>query len=350
MNEYLNVLDFGAKGDGAADDTIAIQKAIDRAAENKNTVYFPAGTYMCSGLILHAFVGLQGVCNWGYSDIGGSELKLNSDKASYLLNITNARCCTINGLCIDGNDFIGENIHGIYKDGANDAKKEDSFKIERCKISHFSGNGIHLKGAWCYSVRHSMSCDNNGHGILSESCDGFLIDNWFSGNEGAGFYSDNWTYSTTFTGNRFEWNKKAGAFIKTGDNLIFNGNYFDRSGGPGLSINTGDSFDTQCITISTNLFYRNGSNEEIADSNEDSHIMLNNIRGLTCVGNTFSAFCDDGGKSGRMSPNFGVVYARMENTVIKDNVWHRGVMNEFLVDLGGNADTLIIKDNVGRIK
>jgi len=41
----VNVLDFGATGDGSTDDTLAIQSAIDLASATGKTVYFPAGTY-----------------------------------------------------------------------------------------------------------------------------------------------------------------------------------------------------------------------------------------------------------------------------------------------------------------
>jgi nitrous oxidase accessory protein NosD len=47
--EVINVLDYGATGDGTTDDTTAIQAAIVAAA-NK-TLYFPAGIYLFTGLL-----------------------------------------------------------------------------------------------------------------------------------------------------------------------------------------------------------------------------------------------------------------------------------------------------------
>ncbi len=39
---YLNVLDFGATGNGSTDDSSAIQSALNTAT---NAVYFPSGNY-----------------------------------------------------------------------------------------------------------------------------------------------------------------------------------------------------------------------------------------------------------------------------------------------------------------
>ena len=57
--DSLNVLDYGATGDGVTDDTAAIQAAIAAALANGKSVFIPAGTYI-----------LQGTLN------GGTKLKL----------------------------------------------------------------------------------------------------------------------------------------------------------------------------------------------------------------------------------------------------------------------------------
>jgi len=56
----FNIKDYGAKGDGVADDTVAIRNAVNaannapRTAAQPNTVYFPAGTYMVGWLPINA--------------------------------------------------------------------------------------------------------------------------------------------------------------------------------------------------------------------------------------------------------------------------------------------------------
>lgn len=51
---------FGAKGDGKADDTAAIQAAIDGLPEAGGTVSLPPGTYMVNRLLLKGGASLVG--------------------------------------------------------------------------------------------------------------------------------------------------------------------------------------------------------------------------------------------------------------------------------------------------
>ena len=50
LAQYVSVKDFGAVGDGVANDTAAIQAAVD-AATNEGTIYLPAGTYLVDGIV-----------------------------------------------------------------------------------------------------------------------------------------------------------------------------------------------------------------------------------------------------------------------------------------------------------
>ena len=56
LGEYVSVKDFGATGDGATDDTTAIQNAIDYAYENPVRVNFPAGVYLVTGLYVYGII------------------------------------------------------------------------------------------------------------------------------------------------------------------------------------------------------------------------------------------------------------------------------------------------------
>jgi Pectate lyase superfamily protein len=55
LDEYVSVLDFGAFGDGSADDTAAINRACEQLfciqtnSKIRRALYFPAGTYLVSG-------------------------------------------------------------------------------------------------------------------------------------------------------------------------------------------------------------------------------------------------------------------------------------------------------------
>lgn len=80
---YLNVLDFGAKGDGSTDDTVAIQAGIDAAA-GENVLYFPAGTYRVTDTLLlkngTAIVGSNEVAT-DYRATGSGNTFINLDSA-----------------------------------------------------------------------------------------------------------------------------------------------------------------------------------------------------------------------------------------------------------------------------
>ena len=53
QGSYLNVLDYGAVGDGTTGATTAIQAAIDAASSaGGSTVYFPSGNYLLDATLL----------------------------------------------------------------------------------------------------------------------------------------------------------------------------------------------------------------------------------------------------------------------------------------------------------
>ncbi len=337
----LDVRKFGAKGDGKSDDTKAIQGAIDAAA-NGGAVFVPPGVYLSSELQLRPHVGLVGIPAWAYSSSGGSVLRLLDPNAASLVNITGAMGATIDGLSLEG-ARLGKNVHGVFLN-KKEYEREDAFRIERSRIANFSGDGVRLQRAWCFTIRHSMVGHNGGDGVSLKGWDGFLLDNWFSGNRGAGFAAREENASCTLTGNRIEWNRE-GILIAGGDSYNITGNFFDRSGTCGLEILKGAKGPASLITISGNLVRRSGKSAD-PENYESGQIRLDGARGVVCSANTMQVGRDDDGR-GVWSPSFGILYKDLEHCVISNNVLHDGAIKQLLVDLGGNGEGVVVKDNPG---
>jgi hypothetical protein len=340
----ISIGNFGARGDGSTDNTAAIQKAIDAAAKNGSTVLIPNGTYLTSTLKLYPHVGLLGYPTWSYRDFGGSVLRLNNPEAKCLIDITGAFGAVINGLCIDGAG-LGKEIHGVLVDKPDYGRQEDTPLIERCRISHFSGDAVRLSRIWCFRVRSCMLSHCGGNGLYVRGWDGFILDNWFSGNNGIGFAALEENASNTLTGNRIEWNHGGGIVIHGGDNYNITGNYIDRSGGPGISLLD----NTVEIAITGNMIYRSGKPEWTQDDDRtSSHVRFEKCAGIVFTGNSLRAGKDDDAK-GKYSPFTAIAYGELSNCIIRDNVMNNGSMKNLLLDLGNHGENVIVKDNVGQL-
>jgi hypothetical protein len=70
MTPYLNIRDFGAKGDGCADDTQALKDAMARAETESGVVYFPPGHYCVHPVKVPSQITLLGHSAWACCDRG----------------------------------------------------------------------------------------------------------------------------------------------------------------------------------------------------------------------------------------------------------------------------------------
>ena len=343
--DRADVHDFGAKGDGKTDDTKAIQLALDSAEGVRGAVYVPHGVYLCADLKMRPNTALIGDPTWDYHKAGGTVLKLSTGDAKCLLNIGDAQGATIDGLGFEG-ARLGKGVHGIFLDKPDYGKHEDAFRIERCQVLRFTGDGVCLAHAWCFSVRQSMLGYNGGDGLSLRGWDGFLSDNWFSGNRRAGFGARDENASVTFTCNRVEWNGEENMVIDSSDGYQITGNFFDRAGTCGIALRNSRR-GCFSITLSGNYFKRSGKLAE-AGSHDSSQIWIEGAKGVTCVGNTLCAGRDDGG-TGVWSPSFGIVCKGLQNCVISNNVLHEAALRELIVDQGGHGEGVVLKDNPGSL-
>jgi hypothetical protein len=132
-NLVLNVRDFGAKGDGVTDDTLAIHVARDLGGE----VFFPNGTYLTSGIT--ANVSKQ---RWRLSD--NAVLKAKSTSTAPVFT-ARAVGVTIKGGTIDGNraNVSSANVAGIYTYD----KTATDLTIDGVTISNTLGYGVQSFGS-----------------------------------------------------------------------------------------------------------------------------------------------------------------------------------------------------------
>ncbi len=350
MLSQFNTLDFGARGDGKTDDTEAVQKAIDAAAEVGGTVWVPAGEYAVSTLRLRSHVCLAGSATWEYRHCAGSVLRLRDPQARCLLDTSDIFGATLQGMSLDGGE-LGTGIHGVSYDlnGASPLR-ETTLKVDGCRISRFTGNGLHLVRAWVFIIRHSMLSHNQGDAMRVTGCDGLVHDCWLSGNGGAGFEGSGGVGGTNFTGNRIEWNRKGGIIILGASHHVIVGNHFDCCGGPGIFIGPDASGQPAVIfTITGNIINRCGAPQgRTLPEEERSQMLFRRVRGLVCTGNTMAVARGDQGK-GEWSPDYGVVFEDLADSMIKDNVLHMGALKQLFVDRGGHGPNVVIKDNIGSL-
>ena len=348
----INILDFGAIGDGKTDNTVAIQTAIDAAAKNEETVFIPAGRYLTGMLKMHSHTALKGEVNWSYRRDGGSTLILNDDNAQCLIEITGAFGASITSLCLNGNQK-GMNVHGIMLnwDPSIQRDEEDTPCFDNLRVSGFTGDAIHLEHIWCFSLRHCMLGFNEGNGLYIDGWDGFILDNWFSYNKGAGVLATENASSLTFTGNRVEWNCLAGFRLYNPINVNITGNCFDASGGYGLDLNNPVGKRAIGLTITGNIFHRSGMPKRMIETPQhlSAHVYLGRVMNTVMNGNVFYYGIDDDANLDMICPQCAMIVHKLKNVTIKDNQLMNASTKELYIDLGEHEENVVI-DVVGNTK
>jgi hypothetical protein len=128
LKDTVSVKDFGAVGDGVADDTAAIQAAIDSVGTSTTLtnkggeIWFPAGSYKITATInARTGVKLSGVFGdiayAGQTSATGSKLVWAGANSSTILSVYAVRFFTLDGLFIDAGTATG--MTGILLDTNN---------------------------------------------------------------------------------------------------------------------------------------------------------------------------------------------------------------------------------------
>lgn len=179
MKTIFNVFDYGAKGDGISDDTLAIQKAINAAAKaGGGEVYLPHGTYIVSGpnsdggcLTLRSHVTLNG------ERMGLTTLKLadgSSNDVAGLIHTAahfNTTEITLSNLTLDGNKAnTSGTVDGFVTGSATDKSAHTAgFHVAGVEFQNFSGDGLRAQALTTAGyVFDSLSHDNDGDGFATQ--------------------------------------------------------------------------------------------------------------------------------------------------------------------------------------
>lgn len=348
MYNYINVYDFGAVGDGRHDDTRAIQDAIDEGYYTGLPVRLRPGQFSVGELILHPSSVLMADPQWGFAlrNIGNTVLVQRFEDQECILDVSKANGATINGLSLTGNHLPGK-CCGILSRKKDAGSMEDAYRIERTRVAAFAGHAVALYHVWCFVVRQSMFCFSGGDGLHMNGYDGFITDNWFSGNRGCGFGTEGENCSVTMTGNRIEWNENGGIVIQGGSHYNLTGNYIDRSGQEGIAIlareDGGEKVYSNTITCNGNVFYRSG---KTAEEGRSAHLRMEKCLGVTVTGNSFCVGRDDAGK-GVITPDTGMKIVGCRQCVVSNNTLFAG-SKQALIEENGNSET-VISDNPGSL-
>jgi len=154
MSDVVSVKDFGAVGNGIADDTAAIQSAINAVTTTSGIVTFPVGTFLVSSSIslLGKYVTLQG------AGMVNTVIKASSSMTSVIeigeSSDVQLSPFVISDLKINGNSLATNGINVRYR---HQSVIRNTY-IVGCTV------GLKEKDAWI-NYRENVRCDNNATGI-----------------------------------------------------------------------------------------------------------------------------------------------------------------------------------------
>lgn len=174
--KIVNVRDKGAKGDAAANDTAAIQAAIDAIGGTGGTVLVPPGTYLIDA---HPGRGLKMKSNMTLKLADGAVLKvIPNDLPLYtLLSVANVRDVTIEGGVLEGdrNKHIG--TKGEWGMGIRIGPEAEYVTISATTAKKMWGDGIYVSGASTVKICGFTADRNRRQGMSIIEADGMIVTN-----------------------------------------------------------------------------------------------------------------------------------------------------------------------------
>ena len=324
LRESVSVKDFGAVGDGVADDTAEIQAAIDSAKLTNKRLHIPAGTYLYSALI-----GLDQSSFEIFGDGSGrTVLKYTGTGDALVLGTTAGFSQGINlsGLTVEGN----ADVDSIIKAKALARCQWSDINVREAKSA--SGIGFVFQG--CMLNRfESLVCSTDRQAMTNPPYEAFNIEALAP----FGNCSNN-----TFTNLYAEGNGRVastieiGVRISGGDQNVFIGGSPESCGTYGLLVAAGSRYNTFIGVGFENL---NATGADCSDAGISSkYVNCYSSQKFILQGRSATV---DGGYFERVQIDSGAVRSRIKNALV--NGWATG--SGGLFDSGTGTETLDIYDS-----
>ena len=346
-----NVLDFGAVGDGVADDTAAIQAAIDSGA---GSVYAPTGTYKITSTVninrpitffgasrANTIFSVSTGIDVFYVHNGLDTVMTNLNLHSFKVINTQARASLVSGAGIKLYKTYFSQLSEITIEGCYigiDSTQSNVVKYDAVDVAMFKYVGYWFHGGFnfdSYVANSVISGNPNDRGdsfasvYLQDMCDEMTFYSCILNVSSYNLYANASAYGVNlrpefcrFFACSFD-SSTTGVFLRHSVDMTFTGCFFSNRPGNGIEIGTTATTEN-IVFLGCNFFNNGGSGAVIGAFSEDtifddcsfignSTTVLNTGNGLSVAANannftvTNSNFRNGHGSSG--SQNYGLAIA-----------------------------------------
>lgn len=336
----INVLNFGAVGDGVTDDSTAVLIAVTAALVDKRPTHFPPGTFLMS-VVLPSITTLIGAGSSYYTNntTNSPTILLRPGAAVHVLDVSNKQYITLRDLDIDGNS--GELASGNFGIKADSAGTMNFLRIKVLRCD--TGIGASNSGVPLSVVMRTCVIRNNGDG-LKFILDSSILGTTFSANIRTGINLNNGQIRIQECFLEFQKDGSLSAhaiFMDRNTNeVLITGNVFDRNAGNSVRIISSAGIIPRNILIASNQFKGCAWGSDLSNSERVSIYATSNIREISIIGNTFEARVSfPSGVEGAISPINAVRLDIPSNAVLLGNSTD-AVLNSHELDYAQLAWTL----------